>query len=123
MNTGGNKITISSDVPEVYTKDISGETWTQVGSNSSGYLSLTINAPNVLTNDVVSNWIILVYVYTSDFGGWVPYYTERNIRVTAEIKQGSIILKRDQDGTPYTQSNFSQLKIVLIKPVSMGTLN
>ena len=125
VNTSGNQITISSDVPEIYTKDISGATWTQVGTNSSGYLSLTINAPNVLTNDVVSNWVILVYVYTSDFSGWgiVPYYTERNIRVTAEIHTGYITLKRDQDGAPYTQSNFSTLKLVLIKPVSMGTLN
>jgi hypothetical protein len=125
VNTSGNKITVSSNGPEVYTMDISGMTWTQVGSNSSGYLSLTLSAPNVLTSDVVNNWVILVYVHSTDFNNWalVPYYTERNIRVTAEINIGSITLKRDQDGTPYTQSNFSTLRVVLMKPASTSTLN
>jgi hypothetical protein len=125
VNTSGDKITISSNAPEIYTMDISGMTWTQVGSNSSGYLSLTVNAPNVLTSDVVNNWVILVYVHSTDFNNWalVPYYTERNIRVTAELNTGSITLKRDQDGAPYTQSNFSTLRLVLMKPGSTGTLN
>ena len=125
VNTSGNKITVSSNAPEVYTMDISGMTWTQVGSNSSGYLSLTLSAPNVLTSDVVNNWVILVYVHSTDFNNWalVPYYTERNIRVTAEVNIGSITLKRDQDGAPYTQSNFSTLRLVLIKPASTSTLN
>ena len=126
VNTSGNKITISSgDSLMTYTKDISGMTWTTVGTNSSGYLSLQIDAPNLLTSDVVNNWVILVYLRTSDFSSWalVPYYTERNIRVTADIYTGRIILKRDQNGTPYTQSNFSTLRLVLMKPVATGTIN
>ena len=113
------------DFPKVYTMDISNMTSTTTGTSSSGYLSLKINAPNVLTSDVVSDWIILVYVKSTDFGNWalVPYYTERDIRVTADVRTGYVVLKRDQDGQPYTQSNFSTVRIVLIKSGSAGTLN
>ena len=126
VNTSGNNITISSgDSVITYTLDISGMSWTTNGTNSSGYLSLQIDAPNVLTDNIVNNWVILVYVKSTDFNGWalVPYYTERNIRVTANVYTGHIVLKRDQDGTPYTQSNFSQLKVIIMKPFSTGTLN
>lgn len=110
---------------KVYTKDISSAAWvTHSQGGSKGYLSLTIPA-SVLTDDIINNWVNLVYVSTSDFGynwGMVPYYTERNIRVTAELAVGSITLKRDQDGTPYTQSGFSAVKVVCIKPSSVGAL-
>jgi hypothetical protein len=110
---------------KVYTKDISSATWTTVGTSASGYLELDISVPKVLTSDVVNNWVNLVYVYTSDASGpWaqLPYYTERNIRVRAEINIGHLILKRDQDGRPSTQSWFNQVKLICIKPSSSGSL-
>lgn len=110
---------------KVYSKDISSSIWETVGNNAAGYLKLTIPAPQVLTSDVVNNWINLVYVYTSDFkGSWalLPYYSERNIRVTADITVGAIILKRDQDGTPYTQSWFNKVRLICIEPSSTGTI-
>lgn len=109
---------------KVYIKDITSATWTIIGSVSSGYLELDIPAPNVLTADVVNNWVNLVYVNTSDFNGWglVPYYTERNIRVTAAINIGNLILRRDQDGTANTQSWFHAVKLVCIKPSSTGSI-
>jgi|GEM_PF-2513902 len=109
---------------KVYTKDITSAIWTVVGSVSSGYLRLEIPAPKVLTADVVDNWINLVYVYTSDFNGWglVPYYTERDIRVTASISVGKLALMRDQNGMASTQSWFHMVKLVCIKPSSSGTI-
>lgn len=110
---------------KVFTKDIIGVTWTTVSQGGSqGYLKLTIPA-TVLTDDIINNWANFVYVTTSDFGySWamVPYYTERNIRVTAELSVGSVTLKRDQDGAPYTQSGFSAVKVVCIKPSTSGPL-
>lgn len=111
---------------KVYTKDISGATWETYGTTSSGYLRLIIDAPNILTRDVVKNWVILVYVASSDYGfSWslLPYYTDRNIRVQYEIREGSVIIKRDQDGKAKTQSNFSEIKIVAIQPSSTGTIS
>jgi hypothetical protein len=99
---------------QVYEKDISSLTWT----NNSTYSSLSISAPNVLTSDNIANNIILVYVKTTDFGSnWalVPYYTERNIRVTAEVRVGTVVLKKDQDGSASTQSSFSNLRLVLLR--------
>ena len=116
----------AGDSPKIYTLSISNMTWTTNGTSSSGYLSLKIDAPNVLTSDVISNWVVLVYVKSTDFGSqWalVPYYTERDIRVTADVEPGYVVLKRDQDGTPYTQSGFSDLKLVLIKPDTTGTIH
>jgi hypothetical protein len=110
---------------KVYTKDISSSTWTKIGNTTSGYLELDISAPEVLTSDVVNNWVNLVYVYTSDFGGpWalLPYYTERNIRVSADIQIGHLVLKRDQDGAPSTQSWFNKVRLICIKPSSSGSL-
>jgi hypothetical protein len=113
------------DSVKVYDLDISKLLWATVGSSSSGYLSLKIDAPNVLTSDVINNWVVLVYVESTDFGYWalVPYYTERDIRVTADVEPGYVILKRDQDGQPITQSNFSALRLVLINPVTFGAIN
>lgn len=111
---------------KVYTKDISNATWTTIGTAADGYLKLDIMASNVLTADVVNNWVNLVYVYTSDESGpWalLPYYTERNIRVTADIQIGHLILKRDQDGQPYTQSWFNTVKLVCIKPSASGAIS
>lgn len=112
---------------KVYTEDISGAKWTTVGLSSNGYLELKIDAPNILTSDVVSNWVVLVYVNTSDFNqsGWalLPYYTNRNIRVTADIYIGYFLLDRDQDGEPNTQSWCNKVKLVLIKPSSSGSIN
>jgi hypothetical protein len=108
---------------KVFTKDISSSTW-QVNGGSKGYLYLTIPA-TVLTDDIINNWVNLVYVKSSDFGySWalVPYYTERNIRVTATLAVGSVTLKRDQDGVPYTQSGFSDVKVVCIQPSTIGAL-
>jgi hypothetical protein len=121
----GDKGTPGNANVKVYTKDITSATWTIVGSLASGQLRLEIPAPNVLTADVVENWVNLVYVNTSDFGGWglVPYYTERNIRVTATINVGKLILTRDQDNQPSTQSWFHKVKLVCIKPSSTGTIN
>lgn len=110
---------------KVFTKDISAETWSVQGTNSSGYEYLNISAPQVLTSDVVNNWVNLVYVRTSDFqGAWalLPYYTERKIRVSADIAVGKIVLKRDQDGAPYTQSWHDRIRLVCIEPSSTGTI-
>lgn len=110
---------------KVYTKDISSATWTTIGNVNSGYLELDISAPKVLTSDVVNNWVNLVYVYTSDFGGpWalLPYYTERNVRVSADIRIGHLILKRDQGGVPFTQSWFNKVRLICIEPSSSGSL-
>lgn len=103
----------------VFEKDISNAQWTTFGNINSGYLQLEISAPKVLTAEVVNNWTNLVYVVSSDFSsGWalLPYYTERNIRVTATLSAGRLILKRDQDGKPSTQSNFSKVRLISIKP-------
>ncbi len=109
-----------------FIKDISTAVWTTVGTSSAGYLKLDISAPNTLTTDVVNNWVNLVYVYSSDGAGpWVqlPYYTERNIRVRAEISVGLLTLKRDQDGKPFTQSWFNKVRLICIKPTSTGTIS
>lgn len=107
----------------IYERDISTLTWTA----ASTYLYLNVAAPNVLTADVLANSTILIYVTTSDFGGdWalVPYYTERNIRVTAEVKAGSILLRKDQNGMPSTQSWHSKLRVVIIRnTTTTGTLS
>jgi hypothetical protein len=91
--------------------------WTTVGSGTNGYQYLTFDVP-VLTQDILDNWITLVYVKSSDFdNNWalLPYYTERNIRVTATLYVGSITIKRDQDGTPNVQSNLNQMRLVAIQ--------
>lgn len=112
---------------KVYTKDISSAAWTTIGVYNSGYLELKITAPNVLTEDVVDNWVVLVYVNTSDFNqsGWalLPYYTNRNIRVTADIYTGYLLIDRDQNGAPNTQSWFNKVKLVLIKPSVTGSIS
>ncbi|GEP97087.1 hypothetical protein [Chitinophaga cymbidii] len=97
---------------KVYEKDIATMTWTASGT----YSYLSVPAPKVLTASVLENSTILVYVYTSDFSGWgmVPYHTERNIRVTAEVKVGSVLLRKDQNGTPTTQSWHHRIRLVII---------
>jgi len=110
----------------VFTRDIKGLQWTTVGNSSSGYLQLEILAPNVLTNEVLQKSTILVYVYTSDFSGnWalLPYYTERRIRVQADVRVGKITLKKDQDGKPSTQSWHDSVKVVIITESSSQPLN
>ncbi len=109
---------------KAYTVDITDSIWTVVGSVASGYLQLQINAPKVLTTDVVNNWVNLVYVNTSDFASWalLPYYTERGIRVTASISTGKMWLKRDQNGMASTQSWFHFVRLVCIKPSTSGSL-
>ncbi len=109
---------------KVYTKDISSATWTKIGNKISGYLELDISTPKVLTSDVVNNWVNLVYIQSTDFIGWtlLPYYTERNIQVSAAITIGQLTLMRTQDGKPETQSNFYTVKLVCIKPSSSGSL-
>lgn len=104
----------------IYEKDIAGLVWT----NNTTYSSLTISAPNVLTAATLENNTILVYVYTSDFNGWgaVPYATERNIRVTAEIGVGYVRLKRDQNGTSNTQSWHNKIRLVVIKNTATDVL-
>lgn len=106
---------------QVYEKDISAMTWTASGT----YSYLSVPAPNVLKSDVLEKNTILVYVYTSDFGGWgiVPYHTERNIRVTAEVKVGSVLLRKDQDGSPTTQSWHHKIRLVIIRNTATNTLN
>jgi hypothetical protein len=110
---------------KVYTKDISTAIWTVIGTSTQGYLQLDISAPDILTSDVVNNWVNLVYVYTSDAAGpWaqLPYYTERDILVRAQISVGHLILTRSQDGEPSTQSWFYTVRLVCIKPSSSGSL-
>ncbi len=110
-----------SVVPLVYERDISAMTW----QNHTTYSSLTIQAPNVLTSQALANNIVLVYVYTSDFGGdWgiVPYHTERDIRLTAQVNAGSVSLSKDQDGSPSTQSWHTKLRVVLIPIIAGGLL-
>lgn len=110
---------------KVYTKDITNATWTMVGTTTNGFLKLDISVPDVLTSDVVNNWVNLVYVYTSDaVGPWtqLPYYTERDILVRAQIDVGHLILTRSQDGIPDTQSWFDKVRLVCIKPSSSGSL-
>jgi|SRR5690606_19971931 len=111
---------------KIYTRSLEDLTWQTIGNSNSGYLRMEVPAPNVLTNNVLQNSIILVYVYTSDFGGdWalVPYFTERNIRVQAEISTGKIVLKKDQDGRPSTQSWHTKIRVVIIEQSSSGNLN
>ncbi|WP_346318910.1 hypothetical protein [Chitinophaga sp. YIM B06452] len=106
----------------IYEKDISTMTWTASGT----YSYLNVPAPNVLTSDVLANSTILVYVMTSDFGGgwgFVPYHTERNIRVTAEVRIGSIMLRKDQNGSPTTQSWHHRIRVVIIRNTATGTLS
>lgn len=107
-----------------YTKDIQNETWAMVGSTTSGYLSLGISAPTLLTSSIIKNAIILVYVESSDFSEWtlLPYYTDRNITVEYALFNGVLSLRRSQDGKPRTQSYFSKVKLVIIEPSSSGTI-
>jgi hypothetical protein len=120
----GNKGDPGSANVKVFTKDITGATWATVGSSSAGYLKLDISAPQVLTGDVVNNWVTLVYVQSTDFSSWalLPYYTERNIQVSAGISVGHLVLQRSQEGKPSTQSNFYTVRLVCIEPSSTGPL-
>lgn len=97
---------------KVYEKDITGATWTASGNHSF----LNVAAPAVLTAAALEANTVLVYVYTSDFGGWglVPYATERGIRVTAEVSVGAVKLRKDQNGTPTTQSWHNRVRVILI---------
>jgi hypothetical protein len=106
--------------PKIYELDISTMAW----QSNSTYSQLTVPAPSVLTSQALQNNIALVYVYTSDFTTWgiVPYDTERDIRVTADVKVGSIVLRKDQDGGPNTQSWHNKLRLVLIPIVAAGPL-
>ena len=108
----------------VYTKDISNLDWNIIGNTQNGYLTLKLSATKVLTQDVVNNWVIMVYVTSTDFNQWaqLPYYTERNIRVWAYIETGYLTLNRSQDNKPYTQSIFYTVKLVCIRPSSTGSL-
>ena len=111
---------------KVFEKDISAATWTATGAGAGNYLWLDVNAPNVLTSAVLEKNTILVYVYTSDFQGWgfVPYVTERNIRVTAEVGVGKVKLRKDQNGYPSTQSWHNKVRLVLIEnTANAGALN
>lgn len=111
---------------KVFTRDLTDLTWTTVGNSNSGYLRMEVSATNVLTSEVLEKSTILVYVYTSDFGGdWalLPYYTERDIRCSAEVMIGKIILKKDQEGKPYTQSWHNKIKVVIIEESSSGVLS
>lgn len=108
---------------QTFTKSIAGATWTTVGT-VKGYLYLDVAVP-ALTSHVVNDWIVLVYVNSSDYSGpWalLPYYTDRNIRVQADVTTGKVRLKRDQDGEPGTQSNFSALRVVIMPPSAMTDL-
>lgn len=103
---------------QVFAKSISSETWETVGSYSKGHLRLTINVP-VLTSDVIDDSVILIYVKSSDFSyNWaiLPYHSERDVLVNADIKSGKVILKRSQGGKASTQSNFTDVRIVIIEP-------
>jgi hypothetical protein len=106
---------------QVYEQDISGLQW----KATSTYLYMQIPAANVLTANVLNTSTILVYVYTSDFNGWgmVPYYTERNIRVTAEVGIGYVLLRKDQNGSPSTQSWHTKIRVVIIKNTATSPLN
>ncbi|MBO9150779.1 hypothetical protein ACFOTA_01050 [Chitinophaga sp. GCM10012297] len=79
----------------------------------------------MLKTDVLEKNTILLYVYTSDFQGWgiVPYHTERNIRVTAEIRVGSVLMRKDQNGTPTTQSWHHKIRLVIIRNTAANTLS
>lgn len=115
---------IQSLAAKVFEKDISAMTWTTVGNANNGYLKLTISAPQVLTQEALDSNVALVYVYTSDFNGWgqLPYHTDRNINVTADVSAGQIILKKQQDGKPYTQSWHNTVRVVLVPTTSTGVL-
>ena len=109
----------------VFEKNIRDSTWTQVGSMSNGYLKLVVNAPNVLTQNAIDSSVIQVYIKSTDYSSWalVPYYTERNILVTANIRKGSVELRRSQDERPSTQSNFSTVRLVLTAITNFDELN
>lgn len=109
---------------KVFEKDISNMTWKTVGSASHGYLELTVDAPQVLTRAALDSNIALVYVYTSDFTGWaqVPYHTERNITVTASVTTGKVVLKKQQDDKPSTQSWHNTLRVVLVPAAAVAPL-
>lgn len=96
----GDKGTQGNANVKVYTKVISGAKWPTVGISSNGYSELKCNAPNVLTSDVINNWTTLVYVNTSDFNqsglALLPYYSNRDIRVTADIYR--ILFTRSRPG-------------------------
>lgn len=111
---------------KVYTKNISSEMWTAVGSSPLAYLRLIIAAPNVLTQDVVDNWTILVYIKGTDFQpGWalLPYFTSRGVRLNYNVRKGEVEIQRDQNGGAGTQSSFSSVKLVLIEPSSTGIIS
>lgn len=67
-----------------------------------------------------------MYVQSSKYGSiWslLPYYTDRNISLQYEIREGKLILKRDQNGKPATQSYISQVRLVIIESQGFGTIN
>lgn len=110
---------------QIYTYSLRDAVWTTVGSINNGYLQLDIPAPQVLTADALENNVILVYIKSSDFSNWaqLPYYTERNIRVQADITVGRVRLKRDQDGRPSTQSNFQSMRLAIMKKTAEKPLS
>ncbi|MDR6785265.1 hypothetical protein ABIE26_003964 [Pedobacter africanus] len=110
---------------QTYTYSLTNAVWTTVGTVTSGYLQLDIAAPQTLTADVLTNNVVMVYVKSTDYADWavLPYYTERNIRVQAEVSVGRIRLKRDQDGRPSTQSNFQNMRVVVMKKTSEKPLS
>jgi hypothetical protein len=110
---------------KVYTKDISTATWTIVGTSANGYLNLVINAPTVLTSDVVNDWVNLVYVYTSEFQEpWslLPFTSDRGVSVNSSLTVGKLTLRRSQNGQPSTQSWYHTVRLVCIEPSATGTL-
>ena len=133
--TGAIGATGSADV-QSFTADVPASGWTAVtvsAADPHGY-SKNVISSSLLTDDVVNNQLILVYVKTNDFVDakgeqvWaeVPYYTNYGDRITAEIAVGSIMLKADYNGTAVSNDGdfMSQVKVVIIKPTGpAGTLN
>lgn len=52
-----------------------------------------------------------------------PYYPDRSIRVQSHATAGKETLRKDQNGSPNTQSNFQEARIVIIKSTSTTVLN
>lgn len=97
--------------------DLSDATWVLVGSSVIGYEGLTVPMP-MLTQDMLDNWVTLIYASTSDYAyAWtlLPYYSEGGNRVAAFPIVGKINILRDLNGAPKSSTNIRKIRLVAIQ--------
>ncbi|MEO6980089.1 MAG: collagen-like protein [Mucilaginibacter sp.] len=93
--------------------NLSNATWNVVGN----YEGLTVPFP-MLTQDMLDNWVTLIYASTSDYAyAWtlLPYYSEVGNRVAAFPVVGKINILRDLNGAPNSSTDIRKIRLVAIQ--------